>query len=256
MTMKILRTFMPVFTAFALSISPAVTQSAPTISADVSIPPERLQTLISDAITWFEHPSRQQWGFQVARFEDEEGEITRRTERYSPQMPRGSRWSLISVDGKIPDEKQLSAYAKRRKKPEKDGREAGFTIKLRELIQLDQLQLTQASAESLIVRFPVHIDRLGKKTSEKLSGSLVYNIPEQFIESIQIHNLEPVSPVLGAYIDDFRLTLDFVKIQDTVLPKKQQLDMSGTWAFFKEIKEVSQDTYSHFQNTTTQSQVL
>lgn len=202
-----------------------------------------LKNHISQAITRFEQTPLEDWSYLISRYENEEGDISSSTEQFMPNSAGNKQWSLLKINGNQPTEKQIQKFVDN--KSNKDNN--GIALKLRELIQLDSLQLLSESDKLLQATFNVHLSKLGDKASRQLQGTLTFNKTLQFIEQLEIVNLAPFSPVFSAKIIDFKLTLSFFKIDDAILPHQQILTMKGSFAFFTEIDEVSTDTYSNYQ---------
>ncbi|WP_156413600.1 hypothetical protein [Lacimicrobium alkaliphilum] len=122
-------------------------------------------------------------------------------------------------------------------------------MKLRDIIQIETLQLLSEDPHRFQASFAVYLNQLGEEASQKLKGSLIFDKGQQYIETIEIINTGTFSPVFSADISEFRLTLRFIKIDTVVLPERQELAMKGTFAFFTEIDEVSTDRFSDYRYT-------
>ncbi|XOV80388.1 MAG: hypothetical protein ACFHVJ_05400 [Aestuariibacter sp.] len=214
---------------------------------DEQITHTQLQDTIERAITQFENTPREQWSYRISRYESEEDEISRRVEQFTPGTETSERWSLLSINGAPPTEEQAREFVASKLKKAKENNGRSFSIFLRELIQVETLQLQEVTKEVIRAEFQVYLSKLGEDVSESLRGTLLFNREQQFIDSIQITNKQAISPVFGADIDEFKLTFRFLKMNNSVLPLEHQLQMRGTWALFKEIREVSTDTFSHYQ---------
>lgn len=206
-----------------------------------------LQQTISHAITQFEQTPRGDWSYRVTRYENEEGDVTSSIERYDPIKDRDSQWTLLRINGQTPSSKQAAKFSSSKLKQADADNQQSVSIKLREIIQLDSLQLISEDQTRLQAGFDVYLSRLGKEATENLAGSLTFNKQEQFIETIEITNTDDFSPVFSADITDFKLTFRFIKINSAILPQQQELSMKGTFAFFTEIEEVSKDTFSEYR---------
>jgi hypothetical protein len=209
--------------------------------------PEQLKQTITQAIRDFELTPRQDWSYTVSRYESEEGDITSSIEQYDPLLEGTQKWSLLSLNGQTPSQSEQQAFGDtKREKLEKEG-EQTFHIKLREIIHVDSLVLLDEDESLLRANFRVNLSQLGDTATEKLSGTLLFNKQQAFIENIQIVNNEAFSPMFSAKITDFSLNLSFLKIDEAILPHQHALSMKGTFAFFTDIDEESVDTYSDYQ---------
>lgn len=207
--------------------------------------------LISRAITDFEQRSRADWSYRVSRYENEEGQISSSIALFEPTKATGQQWTLLSLNGQAPDNKQLRKFAEKKlaeikqKQTEKGGQQS-FSVKLRDLIQLDSLQLLSGDKQRFHAGFTVYLSQLGAEASQHLQGSLIFDKQQHYIESIEITNTASFSPLFSAEIKEFKLTLGFIKIDAAVLPARQELTMKGRFAFFSTIDEVSTVSFSDY----------
>jgi hypothetical protein len=208
-----------------------------------------LKQKISQAITKFEQTPREHWHYRISRYENEEGDITSSIEQYDPSPASGTQWTLLSYKGNKPTAKQARKFVEGKLEKDKDKSGHNYSVKLREIIQLDSLQFEYQDQNILQASFAVNLSKLGNKATEKLRGVLTFNKQHEFIDTIEITNSGPFSPVFSANITDLQLTFTFYKIDDAILPHQQKLSMQGSFAFFKEIHEESVDTFSHYQYT-------
>ena len=216
-------------------------------ASGVQVGQQYLQQTISQAITEFEQTSRKDWSYRISRYENEEGDITSSIEQFDPLKDQPKQWSLLQINGQTPTEKQAKKFVKSKRKNADDSDQQSFSVKLRDIIQLDSLQLVSEDHESIKASFDVYLSQLGEEATESLQGSLIFMKDRQFIETIEISNKGEFSPLFSAEITDFKLTFRFLKIDTAILPQQNDLAMKGTFAFFTEIDEVSTDTYSDYQ---------
>jgi len=197
-----------------------------------------VQSLVDNAIANYQKTELSHWSFQVKRYENEEGDITSSVEEFTPHTNINDGWVLLQKNGKSPTKKQQKAF-----KQKKNKKEDSLNVKLSDLIDTDSLTLTGDSPSHLKANFNVWIEKLGEDAKGKLQGSLSYNKQDQFIEEITITNTSTFSPVFSAKISDLKIVFHFIYDKGFVLPKKQTLDMKGSFAFFTEINETSTDTF-------------
>lgn len=197
---------------------------------------------VAAAITAFEQTPRKNWAFEVSRYENEEGDITSSKERYQPHKNIEENWSLLMLNGNKPTAQQKQDFAE-----EKMENSKSFGIKLSKMVAIGSLLFDSENTNIGVATFNVHIEKLGKKASKKLRGTLVYDKKAQFINEIVIENTESFSPIFSAEIDQFIMTLAFKKIDQAILPHQKDLVMKGSFAFFTEIDETSTDKYFNYQ---------
>ena len=217
--------------------------STGTFATDAANSEKALKQTITNAIERFEQTQLSDWSHQISRYENEEGDVTSSVERYTADKPESERWTLITRNGEQVTEKQQRAF--RKKKLDQDNN-VNISLDLNQLIVNDSLRLQRETQNTIIASFDVYFEQLGKTASEHLSGTLLYSKSDAFIETINIVNNEPFSPMLAATLDDLSLTLTFTLQEDFVLPHRIDFQMQGRFAIFSEIDEVSTDEYTDF----------
>ena len=208
---------------------------------------QSLEQKISLAISKFEQTPREHWRYQISRYENEEGDITSSIEQHDPSLALGKKWTLLSHNGNEPTEKQAQKFVKSKLEEATHKSGHNYSIKLREIIQLDSVQFEYQDQNILQASFAVDLSKLGDEANETLRGTLTFNKQLEFIETLEITNSRAFSPVFSANITDFQLTFTFYKIDDAILPHQQKLNMQGSFAFFTQIHEESIDTFSYYQ---------
>lgn len=212
---------------------------------------QTLREKVQKAITAFENTERSQWHFTLKKYENEEGDISSSIEQHNANPAGPNRWTLVQIDGEVPTEKQTQRYLKkkaeqRKKNKDKAKKEHSFSFRLKEIIKMETLQLIAESPETLQMGFQVNLSEFGEEASSKLQGHLYYDIAEQFIAVIEITNSESFSPMFSADITLLSLRLEFIKVNNAILPSKNRMDLQGTWAFFTEINEISEALFSDY----------
>lgn len=201
-----------------------------------------LKDTVNSAIIKFEHTKRELWSYKISRYEDEEGDITSSIEQYLPKA--SERWLLKKINGQLPTKKQMNNFAKNKNKQEQEG---NIQLKLRQLIDLESLSLVSTDDKNIVMGFNVYLKKLGQDAVGKLQGELTYQKEKQFIEKISIWNNAEFSPMFTANITDLAITFTFTNIDGAVLSKQTEMKMKGSFAYFTEINETSQDVFSDYQ---------
>jgi hypothetical protein len=222
---------------------PASLQALENSSSDNS----SLKQKVSQAIEKFEQTTHENWAYQIERYENEEGDISSSIEKHSPLDGEHQPWTLIRINGKKPTKKQATQFTDKKIEQTKNLQKgANYSIKLREIINKDSLELASENNTHMDMSFNVRLPKMGKDSVGKLKGNLSYNKEHEFIEKITIVNKAEFSPLFSANITDLLLTFSFIQINNSVLPHRQDMELKGTFAYFTEIDEVSTDTYSNY----------
>lgn len=206
-----------------------------------------LQGIISNALDDFEQTNRADWSYRITRYENEEGDITSSIEVHDAQLLEANRWTLLQLNGETPTQKQQAKFAKKKAKIAANKDKKSITVRLRDIIQFETLELLEQTPTELRIGFAVSLPEYGDDASKSLTGKLIYDKEAQFINEIEITNTDVFSPLFSADIEAFKMTLSFQKIENAILPVEHALEMRGTFAFFTEINEVSSDKFSDYR---------
>ncbi len=194
---------------------------------------------------------RKEWAVTITHYENEEGEITSNVERYVPSEDKDKQWHLLKINGENPSDKQREKFIKRKLKHAEEKEQGNsYSINFKTLIKQDSLKVLSENDSLINVGFLVHMEKLGDDAVGKLTGILHFNKKQRFIEEITINNTAQFSPMFSASIDNFALSFFFNKRDEVVLPASIDMRMQGSYAFFKEINEVSTTTYSDYQHVS------
>lgn len=208
-----------------------------------SVVNETLKENILEAISKYEATNINEWAFEVSRYEFEEGTDTSSVERFSPSESDSSKWQLISINQRFPTPREQEDFARKKNQGDTD-----ISLSLRDLILTDSLTLEKQTPNNVYATFDVHLEQLGRKASASLRGHLTYNSQDAYITNIEISNTESFSPMFAATIDSINLQISFIKINDSVLTERVNLEMSGRFAIFSKLDERSSDIYSDYQH--------
>ncbi|MCL1044295.1 hypothetical protein L2737_02960 [Shewanella electrodiphila] len=234
--------------SLGISFQLAANDNAQHVQSSLFENPHYLQTTIAKAIKNLEQTRRNEWSYEVSRFENEEGNVTSSLERFTPHKDIYQRWSLELINGQLPTKQQTSDFiAGKVESAENKDNGHNISIKPTDLIQQGSLTFAAEDEFKLQANFNVYLKKLGEQGSKKLHGQLTYDKNNQFIETLIITNTESFSPMFSAKITDFKLVFSFIKLQESVLLYQNQLAMKGHFAFFTDIDETSTDTFSDYQ---------
>jgi hypothetical protein len=133
--------------------------------------------------------------------------------RYDPRLPEDQRWTLLSIDGRDPTDKESRQYAKRRRDEHHDGdHEEGGEID--GMVDPGSLALVEETAEYWLLRFvPADDedddDEMGRKVLEQMDGTVKIIKDGRYLEYIDIRNTKPIRPKVGVKMNKFLTRITF-----------------------------------------------
>lgn len=211
--------------------------------------PSLIEQDVIQAIIDIADAPRKEWNVQIENYENEEGDITSSIERYTANKDPNKQWTLLRINDQTPNQKQLKSFAKKKRKHAEDKAKGNsYSINFKTLIRQDSLTVLNESDSHAKVGFQVYMEDLGDDAVGKLEGTLSYSKQHKYIEEININNNAEFSPMFSATISDLKLSFDFVKLANAVLPQQIEMRMKGSFAYFTEIDEISTTTYTDYQH--------
>lgn len=136
---------------------------------------------------------------------------------YDPARPEGSRWQVLEVNGKPPDEaarKRLVADAAKAAKQARGGLSVGAGW-----LAASDYQLVKSTPKKLVYRLSPKpspkTDPAAKRLLSHLAGQLIVARDDHRPISLRLDNFESFSPRFGVKIESFAFRARFERLGDT-----------------------------------------
>ena len=171
----------------------------------------------------------------------------KRVATHDPTRPEGERWTLVSVDGRPPTEKEQEKH-----RPSADGNkdsEDGFAA----TVEPGSLKLIKETPTHAIYSFhPASDDEHDRKFNEHMDATLRIAKAQDgpYVETLEMHSREPFSPAFSFKVNEFALVLAFAPVKGgrAVLPASVSTHIAGRAMMVKKIEETVEVTYSDFRH--------
>ena len=126
--------------------------------------------------------------------------------RYDPQSGPAGRWSLLSVDGRLPNDDERRDYESRKSHDSGKREEDRSTI-----VRPGTLQLVEETNETWQFEFePLDDDdEESREFMRHVTGTLVIRKSGPYVERITLENRKPIRPMPGVKIATFKTLLQF-----------------------------------------------
>lgn len=187
------------------------------------------------AITW---DLEDQWAFTESRLSDD----TLWVSRFDPRRAADERWTLLSVDGRAPTERELAEFA-----TDKDGYETAATSQRLDLVGIDTLELIDEDDDSVLLRFVPNEDEI--EFVENVDASVLIMKDGPYLRHIDMHNSADIKPGFGMKIGTFRIRLEFgpAVANGSIVPKTMRIKVGGRMLLFLGFEETEVIEYSNFE---------
>lgn len=185
----------------ALFLATAFAASAETVNGGY-------EALFEEALQSIEWNARESWAFTETA-SGSEGEFVG---RYDPRLPEAEHWTLVSIDGRAPTEKESREYAERKRgEHHDDDREDDREID--GMVDPGSLELVEETAEYWLLRFvPTDDDdedEVGREVLERMDGTVKIIKDGRYLEYLDIRNTEPIRPKVGVKMKNFLTRITF-----------------------------------------------
>ncbi len=140
--------------------------------------------------------------------------------RYDPRNPSGNRWSLTSVDGRAPTDDEIEEFL--------DEREADNEVDDRvvvEMVEPDTVRLIEETDDYWLLAFKPDKENV----MESVQSTLRVRKPDEYLEYIDIHNVDVIAPAFGIRISKLitRFTFGPAVEGGPVVPLSSQIEVAG-----------------------------
>lgn len=213
--------------------------TAPIYAADnVSILEKALLNISSDF--------HKDWAFTLSEMEDEVSIVG----RYDPRLPAGSRWRLLSVDGRDPDAEEIADYQDERE-DEFDGEHEDSSVM--DIIDVQSLELIEATDDYWMFSFTPNVgdgeDDVAQKIMEKVTGTAKVIRDGHYLEYLDMRSVKPVRPAFSVKISRFLTHIAFGPAGDSgpIVPLSIDVEVKGRAALVINIDERESTRYSDYE---------
>jgi hypothetical protein len=166
------------------------------------------EALFEEALQSIEWNARERWAFtETASGSD--GEFVG---RYDPRLPEADRWTLMSIDGRAPTEKESREYAERKRSEPRDDKQDDDR-EIDGMVDPGSLELVEETADYWLLRFvPTDDDdedEMGREVMERMDGTVKIIKDGRYLEYLDIRNTEEIRPKVGIKMKKFLTRITF-----------------------------------------------
>lgn len=164
------------------------------------------------AITWDVH---EDWAFTVTS----SGSDGDRVGRFDPRQPEDERWTLLTIDGRLPTDKESAEYAENNHhfgdgdSDDDDGDDNAI-----DMVEPGTLRLVEETDDYWLLSFvPIDDDDeddVGRRVLESMQGTVKIIKDGEYLAYIDIHNEKPIRPKIGVKMKKFLMHMSFGPIAD------------------------------------------
>lgn len=211
------------------------------IGMPLAIAVDDYKTLLDEAIANIEWEFEDSWAFTETSLS--EGELF--VGRFDPRLEGDEQWTLISVDGKEPTDKQRRKYLY--DKEEQSGDSNDEDNRVTAIVDADTLELVEETDQHWLFTFVPAEDQDAFMTSVDAKIRIVKD--GRYVDSLEIRNFQDVRPGFGTRISKFQMRFTFGPALETgpVVPMTMDVQITGRALLFIGFDETEVTRYSDFE---------
>lgn len=199
------------------------------------------KTLLDEAIANIEWEFEDSWAFTETSLS--EGELF--IGRFDPRLEGDEQWTLISVDGKEPTDKQRRKYLY--DKEEQSGDSNDEDNRVTAIVDADTLELVEETDQHWLFTFVPAEDQDAFMTSVDAKIRIVKD--GRYVDSLEMRNFQDIKPGFGTKITRFQMRFTFGPALDggPIMPKSIDVQVTGRALLFIGFDDIEVTKYSDFE---------
>ena len=162
------------------------------------------------AITWDFH---EDWAFTLTS----SGTDGDRVGRFDPRQSEDERWTLLTIDGRVPTDEESAEYAENNHHfGDGDNDDDNSDNNAIDMVEPGTLRLVEETDDYWLLSFvPTDDDDdVGRKVLESMQGTVKIIKDGEYLAYIDIHNEKPMRPKVGVKMKKFLMHMSFGPIAD------------------------------------------
>ena len=201
------------------------------------------------AITW---DFQDDWAF-TATSSGKEGD---RVGRYDPRLPEDERWTLVSIDGRVPTDEEVVEYADSRGDHHFGDDDDDDDNDAIDMVEPGTLKLVEETDDYWLLSFvPTDDDddddddEVGRKVLESMNGTVKIIKNGEYLAYIDIRNEKPIRPKFGVKMSKFLMRLAFGPAADDgpVVMKSMDFAIKLSAFVLVRVNEAESMAFSEFE---------
>jgi len=199
-----------------------------------------------NAIAWDFHND---WAF-TATSSGQQGD---RVGRYDPRQPESGRWTLLSIDGRVPTDEEAAEYADSRGDHHFGDDDDSDDNDAIDMVEPGTLRLVEETDDYWLLSFvPTDDDdddEVGRKVLESMNGTVKIIKDGEYLAYINIRNEKPIRPKFGVKMSKFLMHLAFGPAADDgpVVMKSMDFAIKLSAFLLVRVNEAESMAFSDFE---------
>ena len=202
---------------------------------------EDYAALLEEAVATVDWDFSDSWSYTEASYEDGETWIG----RFDPRVEEDHGWTLVSVDGKTPTDRQRREYLHNKDEHSSDADDEDNRVTA--IVDEDTLELIEETDEHWVLSFVPAEDEQALLDSVDARVRIVKN--GRYIESVRIDNFQDIEPGFGTKLTEFKMRFSFGPAVENgpIVPKSIEVRVKGRALLFFGFDDTDIVRYTDFE---------
>jgi hypothetical protein len=208
------------------------------VCAVTQVHAEDYKKLFEDAVATVDWELEKNWAFTESNLTDDKVWVG----RFDPRKAEDERWTLISVDGRKPNEEELREFAH-----EKEEHETSDSSQRVNIVDVETIELLEETEEYWLLNFIPDEDEV--EFISNVDATVKISKDGRYLEAIDLRNNADIKPGFGTTISTFIMHFQFgpaVK-GGPIVPRNMAIKAKGRALLFIGFDETEIIEYSNFE---------
>jgi len=199
---------------------------------------EDYKKLFEDAVATVDWELEKNWAFTESNLMDDKVWVG----RFDPRKAEDERWTLISVDGRKPNEDELQEFA--HKKEEHETSDSSQRVNI---VDVETIELLEETEEYWLLNFIPDEDEV--EFISNVDATVKISKDGRYLEAIDLRNNADIKPGFGTKISTFIMHFQFGPAMEggPIVPLNMAIKVKGRALIFIGFDESEIIEYSDFE---------
>lgn len=197
--------------------------------------------LFDEAVAAIDWEYEKEWSFTETALHEDELWVG----RYDPRLAEDEQWSLVSVDGKEPTDRQRKKY--RHDKDEHREAADDNDNRVTAIVEPDSLELVEETDQHWVFAFVPADDEAA--FIDSVDAIVRIRRDGRYVEALEIRNHQDIRPGFGTKITEFQMRFTFGPAVENgaIVPTSLDVRVTGRALLFIGFDETEVARYSDFE---------
>jgi hypothetical protein len=199
---------------------------------------EDYKQLFDDAVATVDWELEKNWAFTESTLTDEKRWVA----RHDPRNNEDERWTLVSVDERMPNKDELKEFAHK-----KEDHETSDSSQRVDIVDVDTVELLEETEEYWLLNFIPDEDEV--EFIDNVDATVKIIKDGRYLEAIDLRNNADIKPGFGTKIGTFIVHFQFGPATEggPIVPRNMAIKVQGRALFFIGFDETEIIEYSDFE---------